>query len=99
AFSSRNQYLTPEERRVAPGLYAVLAGAARELAAGERDYPALERRAMAELSARGFRPDYVAVRRADDLAVPDAAARELVVLAAAWLGKARLIDNVRVTLS
>lgn len=98
AFSSRNQYLTAAERGVAPGLYQVLVRVARELAEGARDHGELERGAMAELSQKGFRPDYVAVRRAADLAPPAQDTRELVVLAAAWLGKARLIDNVRVDL-
>jgi pantoate--beta-alanine ligase len=98
AYSSRNQYLTPDERRIAPGLHDVLAGVARELASGARDFAALEGRAMADLASKGFRPDYVAVRRAADLAVPGPGEGELVVLAAAWLGKARLIDNLRVRL-
>lgn len=97
AFSSRNQYLTPEERRVAPELYGTLRRAAEALHDGSGDYAAIESRAMAELASHGFRPDYVSVRRADTLALPGPGSRELVVLGAAWLGKARLIDNVRAT--
>lgn len=96
AFSSRNQYLTDEERRIAPALHRVLAGIAGALESGNRDYAALESRAMAELAKSGFRPEYVSIRRAENLATPDRDTDELVVLAAAPLGKARLIDNVLV---
>jgi pantoate--beta-alanine ligase len=97
AMSSRNGYLTPEERAVAPRLYATLrqaAGALRDgVAAAE-----VEREALRSLAAAGFRPDYVSVRRRDDLAPPvqGAAGGALVVLAAARLGAARLIDNLAV---
>lgn len=97
AFSSRNQYLTERERRIAPALHRVLAGVARDLESGRRDYAELESRAMDELEAAGFAPDYVAVRRAENLVPPDRDTDELVVLAAARLGRARLIDNVLVT--
>lgn len=93
ALSSRNQYLTPAERGVAPRLAAVLGEVAAALAAGRRDFAALEADAAAALSAAGFRPDYVAIRRAADLGEPAAGDAGLVVLAAAWLGRARLIDN------
>jgi pantoate--beta-alanine ligase len=98
AMSSRNGYLTVEERRLAPKLYAMLSETQRRLQAGERDYPALVRDGQAALSRAGFRPDYVAVRRAQDLGRPDAKETQFSVLAAAWLGSARLIDNVRVAL-
>lgn len=98
AMSSRNRYLDADERGRAPALYAALERVREELGAGSRDYAALEARAKETLAASGFRPDYVEVRRAADLAKPAAEDRpeELVVLAAAWLGRARLIDNVRV---
>jgi pantoate--beta-alanine ligase len=95
AYSSRNQYLTEDERRIAPGLYETLAGVARALADGDADHAALTRRAMLELAQKGFAPEYVAIRRAADLALPEPGTRDLVVLAAARLGKARLIDNIR----
>ena len=66
------------------------------IAAGATDYAAIELEGAAGLVARGFRVDYFAVRRRIDLSVPAAADRELVVLAAARLGKARLIDNLQV---
>jgi pantoate--beta-alanine ligase len=96
ALSSRNAYLDRQQRAAAPALHGALLGVAGRLAAGERAYARLEAEAMRELEAAGFRPRYVAVRRAEDLAepAPDAATGDLRVLAAAWLGPARLIDNV-----
>jgi pantoate--beta-alanine ligase len=97
AMSSRNQYLTAAERALAPRIYAALQAAAARLRAGDREFASIERAGFETLEAAGFRPDYFAVRRATDLAAPAAAARELVVLVAARLGRARLIDNVQVT--
>lgn len=95
AMSSRNRYLTEAQRRAAPALHAELRRCAARIEAGERDFAGLEREAAARLKNAGFAPDYVAVRRAADLGPPPAsAAGEWVVLAAAWLGSARLIDNV-----
>ena len=98
AISSRNHYLTAEERKRAPLLHATLREVRARLAEGERDYAELERAAVSRLAASGFRPDYVEVRIATDLAKPNGrhAPGELIVLAAAWLGRARLIDNLRV---
>jgi pantoate--beta-alanine ligase len=93
ALSSRNQYLDAEERRRAPALYAALRGIGDALRRGRRDFRALEQRADADLRAAGFVPDYVSVRRASDLAEPTSVDRAFVVLAAARLGRARLIDN------
>ncbi len=102
ALSSRNGYLTPLERSEAPTLHRTL----RELAArvGSTKNAADVRRdeadAVQRLASRGWRPDYVSVRRRADLAPPDdaalAAGEPLVVLAAAWLGATRLIDNLEV---
>jgi pantoate--beta-alanine ligase len=97
AMSSRNQYLTAAERRIAPVIYRTLQAAAKRLQAGDADLASIERTGVQALEAAGLQPDYFAVRRAADLAPPDAASRELVVLAAARLGRARLIDNVQVT--
>jgi pantoate--beta-alanine ligase len=94
AYSSRNQYLTEEERRVAPALYEVLQKLGRDLQAGRREFAVLETGAMATLEGRGFSPDYVAIRRAVNLEAPDRDTDRLVVLAAARLGSARLIDNL-----
>lgn len=98
AMSSRNRYLGASERAAAPQLYRVLCELAARLMAGETDYTALERAATGRLQASGFRPEYVSVRRAADLAAPAPGEQALVVLAAAWLGRARLIDHVEVAL-
>ncbi len=97
AMSSRNQYLTEQERAIAPTLFAKLNQVGEQLQAGNRDYAALEKQAAKDLSAAGFRPDYIAVRRAADLSSPDRDCDELVILVAAHLGNARLIDNIVVT--
>lgn len=94
AMSSRNAYLTDTERALAPQLYEVLCDIAARLRAGQRNYQALEAAAMQELAEAGWQPDYVAIRDAATLAAPGA--RPLVVLGAARLGRARLIDNIRV---
>jgi pantoate--beta-alanine ligase len=98
AMSSRNRYLTDQERGVAPRLHAEIAQVREALQQGDRDYAALEARASRALAEAGFRPEYVEVRRAADLGKPNGlnSGDELVVVAAAWLGRARLIDNVRV---
>jgi pantoate--beta-alanine ligase len=94
AMSSRNAYLSKEERRVAPVLYQTLCATRDVLGRGERNFRMLEREGMQALEAMGLRTEYFAVRRAGDLALPDATATDLRILAAAWLGRARLIDNV-----
>jgi pantoate--beta-alanine ligase len=96
AMSSRNQYLTAAEREVAPTLHRQLQQARARLLAGVSDRD-VETEGLAALNAAGFRPDYFAVRDARDLQPPLPTVRELVVLVAARLGKARLIDNLRVT--
>ena len=98
ALSSRNSYLSPEERREAPRLYQVLNKVRVEIEAGARDFQRLDQDAMAELTRHGWQPDYVAVRRQADLRQPSERDRELVVLAAARLGRPRLIDNVEIAL-
>jgi pantoate--beta-alanine ligase len=96
AMSSRNQYLTAAERGVAPLIHQLLQAARTRLLAGAAEQ-AVEAEGLAALSAAGFRPDYFAVRDARDLHPAQPHTRELVVLVAARLGKARLIDNLRVT--
>ncbi len=97
AMSSRNSYLTDEERAVAPELYKALQAIGKELQDGKRDFAGLEETASRELAGKGFEPEYIAIRRAQNLDDPDRDCDELVVLAAAGLGKARLIDNIVVT--
>jgi len=97
AMSSRNQYLTASERALAPKIYATLEAAAQRLRSGETDYSSIERSSVLALESAGFRPDYFSIRQAADLTLPAPEARDLVVLVAARLGRARLIDNVQVT--
>jgi pantoate--beta-alanine ligase len=97
AMSSRNGYLTPDERAVAPTLYRTLGEVKSAVEHGAGGYSPLEGEAMRALAGAGFRPDYVSIRRAVDLAEPGAGDRALRVLAAAWLGGARLIDNLEIT--
>jgi pantoate--beta-alanine ligase len=94
AMSSRNGYLTEDERSRAAGLYSVLSDIKERLVAGSDDFAGLEADASAMLQQKGFGPDYVAIRRADDLLEPLPGETNLVVLGAARLGKARLIDNI-----
>lgn len=94
AMSSRNQYLSTQERTRAPQIYATLTQM-RELFAQGHNWQALEQAAKARLERAGFVPDYVAIRRADDLTEPAAEQRDgLVALVAARLGGTRLIDNL-----
>ena len=99
AMSSRNGYLSAEERARAPALYRALQDTAAVLRAGSRDFAELEGQAANTLQAAGLRPDYFSVRRASDLLPAQPTDRQLVVLAAAYLGRARLIDNLEVTLA
>jgi pantoate--beta-alanine ligase len=100
ALSSRNGYLNDSQRAEAAQLHASLSKVAVSARSGRTDWPALEREAQEFLRARGWQPDYVAVRRRSDLREPSAAqpwaGEPLVVLAAARLGGTRLIDNVEI---
>jgi pantoate--beta-alanine ligase len=100
ALSSRNNYLTPEERAEAPNLYRILRGIADEIAHGRHDYANLEASARAELARRGWKVDYVAIRHGLALRIPHPEGYDhpnlLIVLGAAALGVTRLIDNVDV---
>ena len=96
AMSSRNGYLSAEERREAVRLSKVLRGVKEAVGSGRRDFADLETAAKEELAAHGWRPDYIAVRRRADLGTPGADDRELVTLGAAWLGRTRLIDNLEI---
>ncbi len=96
ALSSRNGYLNPRERRLAPNLYRILQTLAEQVQAGEASLTRLTDHAASELARIGFQPEYVSLRRSQDLALAQESDRDLIILAAAWLGKARLIDNLRV---
>lgn len=94
AMSSRNGYLTPEQRAQAPRLWQMLNAVREKILHGERNFTHLENQARSELKEAGFDPDYVAIRRAQTLTAPTPDDRELVILTAAHLGKTRLIDNI-----
>lgn len=98
ALSSRNRYLTEAERAEAPMLAATLARVRETVLSGRRDFAAIEREAVEALAARGWQPDYVAVRKRSNLIAPaaDELDAPLVVLAAAKLGATRLIDNLEI---
>ena len=96
ALSSRNAYLKAEERVEAARLNRVLHQIKAAIQAGRRDFSQLERSAMAELDAHGWKTDYVAIRRQTNLQEPQPGDRALIILAASRLGTPRLIDNLEV---
>ena len=98
ALSSRNGYLTPAERAEEPRLSRVLAKISADIKAGARDFSSLEKGASDELDSHGWRCNYIAIRRQSDLKTPLADEKNLVVLAAARLGKPRLLDNLEIAL-
>ena len=99
AMSSRNGYLTPSERQQAVHLSQVLTSMIQAVEQGDRDYKTLCENAKETLKAQGFEPDYVEVCHALTLKPATEADKNLVILGAAFLGKARLIDNMTLTLS
>jgi len=94
ALSSRNRYLNQQEKEIAAELYQTLSEISEAVKAGCDDYQRLEADGINRLKKKGFKTDYLSVRNAADLGAP--AGGELVVLAAVWLGKARLIDNIQI---
>ena len=94
ALSSRNGYLSEEQRALAPQLYATLRELGDALKAGQRDFAALCEQGRERLSAAGFRPDYLEIREALGLQQPTATDAAWVILVAAYLGTTRLIDNL-----
>jgi pantoate--beta-alanine ligase len=100
ALSSRNMYLSEKERAEAPALHLALNQVAAEVRAGHLDIFELEKKAMAQLATRGWKPDYISIRKRADLQPPSAGdlaqGAPLVVLAAAKLGTTRLIDNLEI---
>ncbi|MBA4382446.1 MAG: pantoate--beta-alanine ligase [Sideroxydans sp.] len=98
ALSSRNQYLSSEERTEAVNMYRTLTEAASELKAESKNLAKIELKASQTLANRGWQVEYVAIRSQNGLIQPAAGERKLVVVAAARLGKTRLIDNLEVCL-
>lgn len=99
ALSSRNGYLSPSERRIAPLLYQTLQQIAEAVTGGRRDFSQIIEEVRTRLLDAGLRPDYLDLRDALTLQPVSADAEELVALAAVFVGRTRLIDNLRFTLS
>jgi len=99
ALSSRNGYLTSDQRKIAPGLSQVMNNIGQKLQAGERDVEEMLAFAARELNEKGFRSDDLQIRDADTLLELTPQSQRAVVLMAAWLGQARLIDNLTVVLA
>lgn len=96
AMSSRNGYLSGSEREQAATIYQTLLWVGQQISHGARDWAALESSAAEQLNQAGFVTDYVAIRDSDSLHAPKDSTKDLVILAAAHLGKTRLIDNIHI---
>ncbi|MCK5811193.1 MAG: 4-phosphopantoate--beta-alanine ligase, partial [Cocleimonas sp.] len=94
AMSSRNGYLTEEERSFAALFQEQLQLTVSEIKKGNRDFTALQSKATNVLNKAGFKADYIEVRRTKDLQIASVDDKDLVLLGAVWLGKARLLDNI-----
>ena len=99
AMSSRNRYLSQDDRAVSPRIFAELDSTRRQIESGSRNFEALERAGFEALKSVGFKPDYYSIRDAANLLAPSPQSREVVILTAARIGRARLIDNVRATIA
>ena len=98
ALSSRNGYLTPEQKTLAPLLYQTIRSIGEALAAGEKDFMRLTQMGNQQLQEAGFQPDYLAIADAISLRPAMKEDTHLVILVAAFLGSTRLIDNLRISL-
>ncbi len=98
AMSSRNRYLDEKQRKISPVIYRTLAGAARQLERRDMTIKDIESEGVESLSECGMKVEYFSIRRQVDLKPADSNDRNLVILAAVWLGEARLIDNLKVDL-
>jgi pantoate--beta-alanine ligase len=98
ALSSRNGFLSEEQRAVAPVVYRTLSSIAEAIKQGERDFPALIDAQIKQLETAGLRPDYLEIRQALTLRPATPEDRDLVILVAAFLGTTRLIDNLHLNL-
>jgi len=99
AMSSRNGYLTTEQRELAPLLYQTICDISESIVKGRRDFSVLLGAAKQRISEGGLNPDYIEIRSAESLLPPGHEDQHLVILAAAFLGKTRLIDNIQIHLS
>jgi pantoate--beta-alanine ligase len=98
ALSSRNGYLSEDELDTAVNLYATLQATANQIKSGDKDFSELEEQAQKRLESAGFARDYYKICRRYDLQPAGADDKELVIVAAAKLGPARLIDNIQINL-
>ncbi|MEO9944325.1 MAG: pantoate--beta-alanine ligase [Paraglaciecola sp.] len=98
AMSSRNQYLKEEERKLAPTLYVKMQSMVKQITDGRRDFNRLTEEYKTQLAELGFSPDYLEIRNDETLLQPGHEDKGLVLLAAAFLGKTRLIDNIQFNL-
>jgi pantoate--beta-alanine ligase len=98
ALSSRNKYLRPEERKLAPRLFQLLKNMRHETLRLRHVPWEAEEQAMVELQRLGFRAEYLSIVRQQDLASPTGKDKQLAVLVAAWLGRTRLIDNIEIAI-
>ncbi|WLG96663.1 pantoate--beta-alanine ligase [Pseudomonas sp. FP198] len=98
ALSSRNGFLSPEQRAVAPVVYRALSQIGEAIKQGQRDFPALIGEQLKQLESAGLRPDYLEIRDARTLRPAVSEDRDLVILVAAFLGTTRLIDNLHLEL-
>lgn len=98
AMSSRNGYLTEDERQIAPLVYQTITRIREQIESGRRDFNQLIHTENTLLAQAGFKPDYIEIRDAFTLQPASFEGKELVILIAAFLGKTRLIDNIQVTL-
>ena len=98
AMSSRNQYLNDSERKLAPTLYNKMQQMAAEIKAGRRDFSTLTQTYLSQLAELDFHPDYLELRSVETLLPPSHEDKHLVLLAAAFLGKTRLIDNLQISI-
>ncbi|MEQ8952941.1 MAG: pantoate--beta-alanine ligase [Gammaproteobacteria bacterium] len=99
ALSSRNRYLSPEEKAYAARLFGMLSTTADSIRGGNRNYPALESNAAQQLDSQAVSLDYFAIRNAEDLRAADADTETIVILGAIRIGATRLIDNIQLRLN
>jgi pantoate--beta-alanine ligase len=97
AMSSRNSYLSGEQRKIAPAIYKSLLSAVDKLKQGT-GFTQVEREGFTELESAGLKPEYFSIRRTIDLGKAEPADKAVSILVAAWLGPARLIDNIKVVI-
>lgn len=98
ALSSRNNYLSADQKQSAAAIYRCLMSSAEQIRGGNLDFPALEKAALQSLEAAGLKPDYFAICHAHTLLPASSTDKGLVILAAAYIGQSRLIDNIRLQL-